>query len=970
MAIASEFSAPALTIEDDKIRASERAASTAVTVAHEAAVAGMVLLLYRDGTFVKRVTIAEGETSTATTLSGAGWGADGVHIFTALLAMAADETDVSPPSAGFSVLVDSLAPERPTMWSVAGDDKVNAAELAAGATFDVDHEAAEAGAKLRIFRDGTLVKTVDLDAAATRSTVTLEAQELGADGSYLYTVQMVDAAGNEGAISRARTVTVAAQLPDAVVVETYALDDKVNAKEAASSTRVVVSHQEAMANSLLELRRDGEVVKTFTLRKGATSTTMTLLAADWGAEGEHEFEVRMVDGAGNAGAWSEARTVLVDKTAPNALSVVSIAEDGQVGAAEWAAGSVVSLSHDAAPDGAQIEVYLNGRFLRFVAVEAGETATAFNLTSADWQADGIHRFKARLVDSAGNAGVWTDEVRVTVDTQGPPAPIVAVISGNDAVNAAEKAANTALSIRHEAAKLGAKLEIYRDGALLHTVQLADRATSTSVNLTGNDWGDDGVRVFTVRMVDSAGNVGEFSAARDVIVDAGVPEKVTLSAISTDNRINALEKAAQTAITITHEEAAAGSRLEIQRDGGTIAFVDVAEGAESTSISLTGVQWGMDGARAFKVRMIDGAGNVGQWSDVASVLVDTRAPTAVTLSAISGNDGVNASEREGNIEVAIRHEAASEGSYLELYRNDQFWKSLAVATGSVSNAITLVAEDWGVDGNYEVKARLVDGAGNEGAWSRPRTVSVDSIAPDAVTLSSVAGDNKVNAAEKFATSVLTVTHEAASIGSVLKVFRDGVLLKTISPVSGATTTDISLRGTDWGQDGERKFTAQLIDGAGNESVLSGERIVLVDSVNLTQMLTDAKNTAGGGVDIDVLNIMLMDYWGPAGSEEASQPDMGRYAIDVALKALEILDSVGYTDTKLGLYVKPGINQYGQTFTLQDAAQLYEFAKDNPDIAYVGLNSLAKDRQGTLGEATQQGSGLTQTDWQFSGIFGNV
>ena len=92
--------------------------------------------------------------------------------------------------------------------------------------------------------------------------------------------------------------------------------------------------------------------------------------------------------------------------------------------------------------------------------------------------------------------------------------------------------------------------------------------------------------------------------------------------------------------------------------------------------------------------------------------------------------------------------------------------------------------------------------------------------------------------------------------------------------------------------------------------------------------------------------------------------------MALKALEILDSVGYGDTKLGLYIKPGVNQYGQEFTLQDAAQVYEFAKENPDIAYVGLNSLAKDKQGTLGQATEQGSGLAQTDWQFSGIFGAI
>ncbi|KHJ54764.1 hypothetical protein LA66_09295 [Aureimonas altamirensis] len=95
----------------------------------------------------------------------------------------------------------------------------------------------------------------------------------------------------------------------------------------------------------------------------------------------------------------------------------------------------------------------------------------------------------------------------------------------------------------------------------------------------------------------------------------------------------------------------------------------------------------------------------------------------------------------------------------------------------------------------------------------------------------------------------------------------------------------------------------------------------------QMLQAAHGT---GVKLDVLNILAADYWG-----SGSGIDMGRTAIDVALDAIQKLDAVGYTDTKVGILVRAGANGGGGTFSIDDAQQIYAFAKENPHISGIGL-----------------------------------
>lgn len=120
----------------------------------------------------------------------------------------------------------------------------------------------------------------------------------------------------------------------------------------------------------------------------------------------------------------------------------------------------------------------------------------------------------------------------------------------------------------------------------------------------------------------------------------------------------------------------------------------------------------------------------------------------------------------------------------------------------------------------------------------------------------------------------------------------------------------------------------------------------------------------GVKVDVVNIMAMDYGAVADSG-----DMGLDAINAALTTLNQLKQIGL-NAKVGITPMIGINDVQtEVFTLEDAAQLMAFAKDNPDVASIGIWSLGRDNNTVnVTYASPVASGVTQHEYEFSNVFG--
>ena len=103
----------------------------------------------------------------------------------------------------------------------------------------------------------------------------------------------------------------------------------------------------------------------------------------------------------------------------------------------------------------------------------------------------------------------------------------------------------------------------------------------------------------------------------------------------------------------------------------------------------------------------------------------------------------------------------------------------------------------------------------------------------------------------------------------------------------------------------------------------------------------------------------------------ETDMGKAAIR-AIKALELqLDSLGLTNTKIGVIPMIGENdtRNDAPFTLDDARELYDYVASNSRVAELSFWSLGRDFPGN-GEVSPIHSGMSQKDYDFSQIMQGV
>ncbi len=139
---------------------------------------------------------------------------------------------------------------------------------------------------------------------------------------------------------------------------------------------------------------------------------------------------------------------------------------------------------------------------------------------------------------------------------------------------------------------------------------------------------------------------------------------------------------------------------------------------------------------------------------------------------------------------------------------------------------------------------------------------------------------------------------------------------------------------------------------------------LDSNGLNIIQTAAKD----GVDISVVNIMAMDY----GSAVDNGGAMGTDAIDAIQATEKQVASVGL-NAKIGVTPMIGVNDVSsEVFTLADAQQLESYVASDPNVSLASMWSVGRDNGSTAGAqyASATGSGLSQTNYQFSSIFNQL
>ncbi len=132
----------------------------------------------------------------------------------------------------------------------------------------------------------------------------------------------------------------------------------------------------------------------------------------------------------------------------------------------------------------------------------------------------------------------------------------------------------------------------------------------------------------------------------------------------------------------------------------------------------------------------------------------------------------------------------------------------------------------------------------------------------------------------------------------------------------------------------------------------------------QSMNVMKSAAQFRVPVAIVNLMTMDY-----GVSAPNKDMGANAIAAATAACEQLKFLG-VNARLGITPMIGMNDVaGETFTLADAQAVLDYAHSNGDkVSLLSFWSLGRDNGNCPGTVSPNCSGIKQSDWEFSKLFG--
>ena len=137
--------------------------------------------------------------------------------------------------------------------------------------------------------------------------------------------------------------------------------------------------------------------------------------------GAHSLTATATDVAGNTGVASTALNVTVDSTAPVAPSIASFSTDSGTVGDNITSDNTLTLN-GTAEAGSTVKVY-DGSTLLGSATANGSGAWTYTTSAL---INGAHSLTATATDVAGNTGVASTALNVTVDTR--PAPLAPAIT--------------------------------------------------------------------------------------------------------------------------------------------------------------------------------------------------------------------------------------------------------------------------------------------------------------------------------------------------------------------------------------------------------------------------------------------------------------------------------------------------------------------------------------------------------------
>ncbi|HCO6002995.1 TPA: Ig-like domain-containing protein [Escherichia coli] len=803
--LAVDTTAPVLTINtvagDDIINDAEHAQALVISGTSTGGEAGDVVSVVLNGKTYTTTLDASGNWSVGVPAADVTALGSGAQTITASVSDRAGNSD----DASRTVTVSLSAPVI-SINTIAGDDVINATEkgsdLALSGTSDQP-----AGTAITVTLNGQNYSATT-DASGNWS-VTVPASAVSALGeaTYSVTASVTNAQGNSSTASH--NVQVNTALPG-ITINPVATDDIINASEAGSAQTISGQVTGAAAGSTVTVELGG---KTYTATVQADlSWNVSVPAADWQALGNGELTVNasVTNAVGNTG--SGTRDITIDASLPG-LRVDTVAGDDVVNIIEHAQAQVITGSSSGFAAGTALTVVINNQTYAATVLANGTWSVGVPATDvSNWPAGTLNI----TVSGANSAGTQTSITHpLTVDLT-TVAVSMNSITSDDVINVAEKGAALTLSGSTSGVEAGQTVTVTFGGKNYTTTVAANGSWSTTVPAADLAALRDGDASAQVRVTNVNGNSA--TATHEYSVDSAAPT-VTINTIASDNIINASEAAAGVTVSGT-STAQTGQTLTVTLNGTNYQTTVQADGSWSLTLPASDLTALANNGYTLTATVSDLAGNPGSASK--GVTVDTTAPV-ISFNTVAGDDVINNVEHIQAQIISGTATGAVAGDRLVVTIAGQQYVTSTDASGNWSVGVPASVISGLADGTVTISATITDSAGNSSTQTHNVQVNTAAVS---LSVSTISGDNIINAAEAGSALTLSGTGTNFATGTVVTVLLNGKGYSATIQSNGSWSVNVPAADVAALSDGTSyTVSASAQDSAGNSATAS--RSVAVD-----------------------------------------------------------------------------------------------------------------------------------------------